>query len=73
LTTAIIAGLNRSVFQRSGEPLPADFDVYPTFLMHGTLAILLCGLIVLHVTAALWHQFLRKDGLLGRMGFGSRT
>ena len=30
----------------------------------------LMALIVLHVAAALWHQFVRRDGLLRRMGFG---
>lgn len=30
-------------------------------------------LIILHVGAALYHQFIRKDNLLGRMWFGSST
>jgi cytochrome b561 len=30
--TAILAGLNRIVFQGSGEPLPENFAVYPTFI-----------------------------------------
>jgi cytochrome b561 len=70
--TAIVAGLNRSVFQASGEALPPDFSVYPTFLAHGTLAALLVGFIILHVLAALFHQFVLKDGLLRRMLFGRR-
>jgi cytochrome b561 len=28
------------------------------------------ALIVLHVAAALWHQVVRRDGFLRRMGFG---
>jgi cytochrome b561 len=71
--TAIIAGLNRSVFQRTGEPLPADFDVYPSFVAHSYLATILAVLIGLHVLAALYHQFVRKDHLLSRMAFGRRT
>jgi cytochrome b561 len=71
--TAILAGLNRSVFQGSGDPLPPDFDVYPTFVAHGTLALLLMAFIVLHLLAALYHQFFRKDRLLRRMWFGRRT
>jgi cytochrome b561 len=70
--TAILAGLNRSVFEGSGDPLPPDFSVYPTFMAHGTLAALLAGFIVLHVLAALFHQFVLKDGLLRRMLFGRR-
>jgi len=29
-------------------------------------------LVVLHVLAALWHQFVRRDGLMARMWFGPR-
>jgi cytochrome b561 len=72
-TTAILAGLNRSVFQRTGEPLPADFDVYPSFVAHSYLATVLAVLIGLHVLAAIYHQFVRKDHLLSRMAFGRRT
>lgn len=70
--TAILAGLNKSVFQGSGDPLPPDFSIYPTLVAHGALAALLAGFIVLHVLAALFHQFVLKDGLLRRMLFGRR-
>jgi cytochrome b561 len=70
--TAILAGLNRSVFQGSGDPLPPDFAVYPTFVAHATLAAVLAGFVILHVLAALFHQFVLKDGLFGRMLFGQR-
>ena len=70
--TAIIAGLTRSVFQHSGEALPAHFGDYPTFKMHALLTLFLAALVILHVLAALWHQFVRKDGLFRRMGFGKR-
>src|SRR5271163_1258216 len=30
--TAILAGLNRSVFTHSGEPLPESFAIYPSFV-----------------------------------------
>jgi len=71
--TAIIAGLNKIVFQGSGDPLPASFAIYPSFIAHGYAAALLAGLIALHVLAALYHQFVRKDGLFGRMFFGRRA
>jgi cytochrome b561 len=71
-STAILAGLNRSVFLHSGEPLPVNFRAYPTFVAHASLALLLIILIALHVLAALYHQFVRKDGLFRRMGFGRR-
>lgn len=50
--------------------LPADFMVYPPRIGHGLVARLLLGLIALHVGAALYHQFIRRNGLLGRMWFG---
>lgn len=34
---------------------------------HMTMAWLLFALIILHVSAALWHEFRLKDGVLGRM------
>jgi len=52
--------------------LPADFSGHAARVAHGVLAKLLIALIAGHALAALYHQFIRKDGLLGRMGFGSR-
>lgn len=72
-TTGILAGLNRIVFQGSGEPLPSSFAVYPSFRAHGFIAALLAVFIALHIVAALFHQFVRRDGLFGRMLFGRRA
>jgi cytochrome b561 len=71
-TTAILAGLPEIVFGGSGAPLPSTFMIYPTFVAHGSIAALLAGFIILHVLAALYHQFVRKDGLFRRMFFGRR-
>ena len=73
LATANMAGLPEIVFGGSGEPLPADFSVFPPRAAHGALATLLSLLILGHVAAGLWHQYVRKDGLLSRMWFGKRT
>jgi cytochrome b561 len=40
---------------------------------HGLSWILLALLILLHIGAALYHQFIRKDHLFGRMWFGKQT
>jgi len=72
-TTGILAGLPDIVFAGSGEPLPASFGIYPTWVAHGYLAALLAGFILLHILAALYHQFVRKDGLLRRMSFRRRA
>ena len=61
------------VFQPDGEPLPDTFAVFPTFQAHAVLATLLTILIAAHVAAALYHQFVLKDGLFRRMWFGERT
>lgn len=72
LATAIIAGLPAIIFGGSGDPLPANFDGIPPRTVHGILATLLGLLILTHVAAGLYHQFVRKDGLLARMWFGKR-
>jgi superoxide oxidase len=40
---------------------------HPTEDIHGYLAYTLFGLIGIHALAALWHQFVRRDGVLLRM------
>jgi cytochrome b561 len=60
-------------FLPNGEPLPNTFAVLPTFQVHAVLAALLASLIAAHIAAALYHQFVLKDGLFRRMWFGQRT
>jgi cytochrome b561 len=71
--TGILAGLPDIVFGGSGDPLPPSFAIYPSWVAHVSLALLLVGLIVLHVLAALYHHLVRKDGLLRRMLFRRRA
>lgn len=66
------AGLPDIVFGGSGAPLPADFHDFAPRAVHGALARVLMLLIAVHVLAALWHQFVRRDGLMARMWFGPR-
>lgn len=40
---------------------------HPTEDIHGYLAYALFGLAALHALAALWHRFIRRDGVLARM------
>lgn len=40
---------------------------HPTENVHGYLAYGLFGLVGLHLLAALWHHFIRRDGVLLRM------
>lgn len=69
LGISALAGLPAIVFERSGN-LPADFAAFPPAIGHGFLSFVLSGLVLMHIGAALYHQFIRKDNLLARMWFG---
>ena len=71
--TAVQAGLPAIVFGGSGAPLTESFWAFRPRAVHGVIAKLLLALVVLHVAAALYHQFVRRDGLIGRMWFGRRS
>jgi len=47
-----------------------DFMLYPPRIVHGLSSKLMIALLALHIGAALYHQFIRRDRLLGRMGIG---
>ena len=51
-----------------GASLP-DFETVPPRAPHGIGARVLLALVALHTLAALYHQFVLNDGLLGRMGW----
>jgi len=72
IALAVQAGLPGIVFGGSGAPLPESFAAFAPRRAHGLLAQLLLVLVAIHVLAALWHHFVRRDGLLGRMAFGRR-
>lgn len=68
---AALAGLPDIVFSGVGQ-LPVDFSAFPQRAIHGIVAKLLMLTIALHAAAALYHHFIKRDGLLSRMWFGSR-
>ncbi|MBO0717519.1 MAG: cytochrome b/b6 domain-containing protein [Rhizobiales bacterium] len=70
-TLALQAGLFEIVYGGRGA-LPPDLWVYPIRSVHYLVSRLLMALIALHVTGALYHTFILKDGLLRRMAFGRR-
>lgn len=53
----------------SGGPVP-DFTGLIPRVAHGVMSKILLALFVLHVGAAVYHQFVRRDHLLARMGLG---
>ncbi len=71
MLTAFQAGLPDIVFGGHGS-LPADFWTYPARSVHYFVSRVLMLLIALHVTGALYHTLVLKDGLLRRMMFGRR-
>lgn len=54
----------------AGTPLP-NFSTVAPRLVHDVMSKLLFVLFVLHVAAALYHQLIRRDRLLARMGIGA--
>jgi len=66
----VLSGAVPALFFGAPSPLP-DFPSYAPMIVHGTAAFALLGLLVLHIVAALYHQFVRQDRLLQRMGVGA--
>lgn len=54
----------------SGVALP-DFSELIPRVAHGIMSKLLLALFVVHLGAALFHQFVKRDRLLARMGIGA--
>ncbi|WP_136658151.1 cytochrome b/b6 domain-containing protein [Nitratireductor sp. XY-223] len=63
-----LSGAAPLIFEGTAANLP-DFDLYPPRRAHGFGARLMIALFVLHTGAALYHHFLKKDGLMQRMWF----
>lgn len=68
VTLAISANLGEVLFSHVGS-LPQDFEDFVAHEVHDVFAMLLLATIALHFAAALYHQFILKDGLLARMSF----
>lgn len=65
---AVKADLPTIVFGHIGT-LPKDYEEFLTHEAHSIFANLLLLTILLHIAAALYHQFILKDGLLSRLSF----
>ncbi len=74
--TGVILADQRGILARTfgigSTPIPGSFrrGGFSLGFFHGGIWTLLILLIALHVGAALYHQFILKDNLLGRMWFG---
>jgi cytochrome b561 len=69
MTLSLQAGLPDIVWAGKGT-LPPDLHIYLPRIVHGIVSKLLMLAIAVHVGAALYHQLVRRDGLLRRMGWG---
>ena len=67
IMTLVLSGALPTIL--SGGPVP-DFSELVPRVAHGVMSRILLLLFVGHVGAALWHQFIRHDHLLARMGVG---
>ena len=63
----VLSGAAPVIF--GGEGTLPDFHDYPPRVPHGFGAFLLLALLVAHIGAALYHHFIRRDGLLRRMWY----
>lgn len=63
-----LSGAANILFGGAPGPLP-DFMVYAPRIPHGFGAFFLVALVLTHVAAALYHQYLLRDRLLARMWF----
>lgn len=68
----VLSGAGAQLFGGVPGALP-EFDKLLPRAPHGIGARVLVALIGLHVSAALYHHFARRDALIRRMWFSSRT
>lgn len=65
----VASGANAILSGAVDAPLPDFTKILPRG-PHGLGARLMLVLLVLHVGAALFHQYVKKDGVMGRMWYG---
>jgi cytochrome b561 len=68
IATIVLSGALPAII--GSATLPNLETVLPR-AVHGVMSRVMLGLLALHVGAALYHQFIRRDRLLARMGIGA--
>lgn len=66
-----LSGAAAILFGTTAGPLP-EFSQFLPRGPHGLGARLMLALFVMHAGAALYHQFIKKDGLIWRMWYGPK-
>lgn len=69
IATLVLSGANHVIFGGTVGPLP-DFEGLVPRTVHGVISRVLLLALAGHIGAALYHQFIRHDHLLARMGIG---
>jgi len=64
----LLTGAGPAILRGQGAELP-DFTLYLPRTVHRHGAIFLVALFIMHIGAALYHHFMRRDGLLWRMWY----
>jgi cytochrome b561 len=67
IATIILSGAGPALI--AGTPLP-DFSELLPRMVHGVMSRVLLALLVAHIGAAIYHQFIRRDRVMARMGIG---
>jgi len=73
LVLAVQAELPAIVFGGADRALPANLHKLAAHGVHEVIGTILISLVAVHGAAALYRHFVRRDGLLARMWFGTRT
>ena len=67
VTTVVVSGAVDALLGAPGAALPRDFSEIAAREVHGTLAWSFTGLLLVHIAAALYHHWIRRDDALRRM------
>ena len=65
-----LSGPGAPAFPPGNAPRPGGRPRINLLMVHFYIAIILSVLLTLHILAALYHQFIRRDRLLSRMWYG---
>jgi cytochrome b561 len=68
IAMSVYFGLPGIVFGGAGT-LPETFNTIGARAVHGIAATVLMAVIALHIAAGIYHWLVKKDGVMGRMGF----
>ncbi len=60
-----------AVFQGGEASFPTTYAQQPLYAIHVVTARILAAVVALHIVGAFYHQFILRDGLIGRMALST--